>query len=211
MASLHPRQTTFLAAGLGVAAVLLSILFLDRPVADWAHTLHRPVWCVWLTRIADLPGPGSLGILAGSLVAWLFGWKPGAIGRLLIAVCLATLAAGAGKDLLKFGFGRPWPETWVNNNPSWIGSHTYGFAPFHGGQGWASFPSGHTTMITTPCAALWRSAGRWRPPLLLLPVLVALGLIGSDFHFLGDCLAGMLLGIAFGAAPAAIQADAAQM
>ena len=26
--------------------------------------------------------------------------------------------------------------------------------PFHGGQGWASFPSGHTTLATAPMAVL---------------------------------------------------------
>ena len=98
--------------------------------------------------------------------------------------------------MLKLAFGRPWPETWVNNNPSWIGTHTYGFRPFHGGAGWASFPSGHTTAITAPCAAIWPQAGRWRPALVALPCLVAAGLIGADFHFVGDCIAGALLGIA---------------
>ncbi len=190
------RRTTLSFLAAGAAAVLVSILLLDRPLADWAHGLHRPAWCVWLTWIADLPAPAAVLALGVAGAAWLGGWRPGPAGRLLLAVCIATLTADATKDVLKFAFGRPWPETWVNNNPSWIGTRVYGFFPFHGGAGWASFPSGHTTVITAPCAALWPAAGQWRPALGALPCLVAAGLIGCDFHFLSDCIAGALLGLA---------------
>ena len=193
------RQTVLVAALGGLASVLAAYLLLDRPVATAVHALHRPQWCVWLTWIADVPGPAAvLGLAAGGL-AWLAGWKPGPWGRVLLAACLATLAASAAKDLLKFAFGRPWPETWVNNNPSWIGTHTYGLYPFHGGAGWASFPSGHTTVIAAPCAALW-GVRRLRPLTAALPIAVAVGLLGCDFHFVSDCLAGGLLGAAFGLA-----------
>ncbi len=197
LVSTRRLAATWTAAGL--AAVLVSILFLDRPLADLAHTLHRPAWCVWLTWLADVPAPAALlGLLAAGM-AWLCGWRPDATGRVLLAVCIATLTADAAKDLLKLGFGRTWPETWVNN-PSWITNHVSGFTPFHGGAGWASFPSGHTTVITAACAVMWRHAPRLRPLWALLPVLVVVGLLGSDFHFLADCLAGALLGTAYAAA-----------
>lgn len=197
------RRTT-LAAGAGLALVLLSILFLDRPVADWAHGLGKPEWCVWLTWIGDATLPSAVLGLVGAGVAFMRGWRPGPSGRVFLAVCLATLAAVAAKDVLKFVFGRPWPETWIMHNPSWIGTRTYGFSPFHGGPGWASFPSGHTTSITAPCAVLWPHAGRLRPSLGVLPVLVVVGLIGANFHFVSDCLAGALLGIAWGAGVGAL-------
>ncbi len=179
----------------GLACIALSILLLDRPVATLVHTLQRPVWAVWLTYIAEGPNMASVVGLAAAGVAWLCGWRPGHAGRILIAVCLATLAATEAKDVLKLGFGRTWPETWTNNNPSWITNHVFGFFPFHGGNGWASFPSGHTTAITAPCAVLWRTVPRLRPLWAALPALVVVGLIGSDFHFLADCLAGAFLAI----------------
>ena len=181
---------------LAALAVAASVLLLDRPVATAMHALHRPAWCVWLTWIADVPVPGAVLALAGAGIAWLCGWRPGAAGRVLLAACIATLTADAAKDVLKHGFGRLWPETWVQNNPSWITNHRYGFAPFHGGPGWASFPSGHTTVITAPCAVAWRhTGGAFRPVWAALPSLVATGLLGADFHFLGDCIAGALLGL----------------
>ncbi len=193
------RRTAAIVLAGGLLAVGLAYGLLDRPISSAVHLLHRPQWCVWLTWIAECPGPASVvGLIVGG-IAWMAGWKPGPWGRVLLAACVATLAACAAKDVLKFAFGRPWPETWVNNNPSWIGTHTYGLSPFHGGAGWASFPSGHTTVITAPCASLWR-VRRLRPLLAALPALVVVGLLGCDFHFLSDCLAGGLLGAAFGLA-----------
>jgi len=189
------RRAAWIIGGV-ILLIVLSFAFADRPLSTWSHVaLHRPAWCVWLTWIADLPAPLAVVTLTCMGVAWLCGWRPGPVARLALAVCLATLAADAAKDVLKLAFGRTWPETWVNHNPSWIGTATYGFFPFHGGQGWASFPSGHTTSITAPCAALWRALPRLRAVLVMLPLLVAIGLIGADFHFLSDCLAGAGVGV----------------
>lgn len=199
------RRLAMVGLGAFATVILLCIAFVDQPLATWSHAaLHRPVWCVWLTWIADAPAPlATLGIL-GCLAAWLAGWRPGMAGRLLIGLCLATLAADAAKDVLKLAFGRPWPETWVNNNPSWIGTGTYGFFPFHGGAGWASFPSGHTTSIAAPCAFLCYAVPRLRAVWLALPSLVVVGLLGCDYHFLSDCVAGAGLGAAIAVAALAL-------
>lgn len=185
-----------LAAGLGLLAIVIAYALLDRPVANLVHGLHRPEWCVWLTWIADVPVPLSVVVLIGGGIARLAGWRPGPAGRTLLAICITTLAATACKDVLKHAAGRTWPETWTNNNPSWIGNHVFGFHPFHGGGGYASFPSGHTTVIAASCAAAWRHLPRLWPIWASLPLLVIIGLLGADFHFLSDCLAGLLLGTA---------------
>jgi membrane-associated phospholipid phosphatase len=178
--------------------VPLCVIFLDRAIATFSHdVLARPRWSVALTHLADIPAPAAtIGlVLAGA--AYLAGWQPGPRGILLLRACILTLAALMLKDVLKFGFGRTWPDTWVDNNPSWIRNHVFGFFPFHGGRGYASFPSGHTVAVTTPCAALW-----WlrplRPLLVALPLLVVTGLLVSDFHWLGDCVAGAFLAVAMG-------------
>ncbi len=178
------------------AATVLSILFLDRPVASWAHGLHKPAWCVWLTWIADVPAPAAVLALTVLVVASLSGWTPPAGARVLMSMAVATLVAVAAVFVMKSAFGRTWPETWVANNPSWIGTHAYGFSPFHGGIGWSAFPSGHIATITAPIAASWVYAARWRPVLVTLPLLVVAGLIGANYHFLGDCVGGALLGVA---------------
>jgi membrane-associated phospholipid phosphatase len=180
-----------------VASILLTIAFLDRPFASASHALlARPAWAIWLTYLADVPDPAAVLGLGVTGIAWLAGWRPGRLGRMLLAACLATLAASTAKDVLKEVAGRPWPEPYIPGAPSWIGTGTFGFFPFHGGRGFASFPSGHTTVITAPCAALWRSAGRFAPALILPPFAVAIGLLGADYHFLSDCIAGAALGTA---------------
>jgi membrane-associated phospholipid phosphatase len=105
-----------------------------------------------------------------------------------------VLVAVSIKDQAKFAFGRLWPETWVYGNPSWIANGAYGFAPFHGGAGWSSFPSGHMTVITAPMVVLALAQPRWRWIAAIPVALVAIGLFGADYHFVGDMIAGTLLG-----------------
>jgi len=102
------------------------------------------------------------------------------------------------KDQLKFAFGRAWPETWTRNNPSFIRDGVYGFYPFHGGAGYASFPSGHTTMICTVMTVLWICYPRFRPVYALCMAAVAIGLVGANFHFLSDVIGGGFLGLSAG-------------
>jgi membrane-associated phospholipid phosphatase len=113
-------------------------------------------------------------------------------------MALAATIAVAIKDLLKEAFGRTWPETWSHGNPSLIHDGIYGFSPFHGGEGWSSFPSGHTAAIAAVAGVLW-----WRLPDLrwlwgLLVGLTAFGLVAGNIHFLGDVMAGGLLGFLCG-------------
>lgn len=182
------------------ALTLLAIAFADRPLATLSHRLiqHKQIF-IWLTWIADVPLPASAIILALAGLGLLLGWRPGPMAKVLIAASVATLVAESIKDELKLAFGRTWPETWTNGNPSWIGDHVFGFFPFHGGAGWASFPSGHTTVIAAPMAVFWRAMPRWRILWGALVVLVAIGLLGADYHFLGDIIAGLYLGVAVGA------------
>src|SRR6478609_2604725 len=147
-----------------VVLTILSIAFVDRAVSSWSHaTLRQTEPFVWLTHIIDPFVPAaSIGLL-GAAIAAVFGWRPGPVGRTIVALCIAVLIATIFKDELKYLFGRTWPETWVGNNPSWIHDRIYRFEPLHGGKGWTSFPSGHMATIAAPCTVLWMLAPRvWR-------------------------------------------------
>ncbi len=179
--------------------VSLSIAFLDRPLSSWSHQhLHGLVEFIWLTGIGEVPKPLAGLALIGVGAAVACGWRPGRWGRVLIACGLATLVALAIKDQLKIAFGRTWPETWIQDNPSWIANGVFGFAPFHGGQGWTSFPSGHTTAIAAPMAVLWQTLPRWRWLWTGMVGLVVIGLLGANYHWLSDTIAGAYLGAAVG-------------
>ena len=118
----------------------LCVALLDRPIATWSHAvLHRPAYAVAITRLAAfwLCAEVAGAALAGALIARLLYGRLTAVWRTAMAAAIATLLAALAVMLLKHAFGRLWPETWIHNNPSWIGTREYGFAPFHGGEGWA--------------------------------------------------------------------------
>jgi membrane-associated phospholipid phosphatase len=182
-----------------IIVVALSYKWLDRPIAVYAHAEFHGVKALpWLTFI-----PECLAILALAVFV-VMGWRV-ALGRNLsrvesvFLVCGVSLAvAVAIKDQLKFVFGRTWPETWINNNPSLIRNNVYGFNPFHGGVGFSSFPSGHTTAICAVMSVLWICYPKFRAIYAVLIAAVGIGLIGADYHFLSDVVAGGFLGVSTG-------------
>jgi membrane-associated phospholipid phosphatase len=181
----------------------LCILFLDRPIATWSHdALHRPAAAVAITKLANIRviDIAALAIAVVALILHVIlhrtGRRLSTAWRTATAACLAVLLATLLVVLLKYAFGRLWPDTWVNNNPSWIGTHAYGFAPFHGGRGWASFPSGHTARTTAPFAVLWQRVPTLRVVWVLPTLIIAAALIACNFHFVGDCVAGVYVGVA---------------
>jgi membrane-associated phospholipid phosphatase len=204
-AALRPPPPTVAGLSLallsGVALVLLAVVVMDRPVARLMHdAFGRSLLFVPFAGVGQVPlnlaGPALVGF---AVAAWR-GWRPGEYGWTAIACALAVTIAIAFKDQLKFVFGRTWPETWSHHNPSFIHDGTYGFFPFHGGIGWSAFPSGHTTAISAMAGVLWWRAPRLRWLWAVLVVLTAIGLLGADFHFLGDIIAGAYLGFACGRA-----------
>ena len=194
----RPPARPFLVAAVScVVLVLLAIGLVDRPLSTWSHAeFHGDQGFIWLTWIVDpIPPLAALGLI-GAGIAAVAGWRPAEKGRVLLAVCLATVAALVVKDQLKILFGRTWPETWTNNNPSWIKDGVFGFEPLHGGAGWFSFPSGHTTLLTAPMVVLWLCVPRLRALWAALIALVVIGLLGADYHWLSDTIAGFFLGTA---------------
>jgi membrane-associated phospholipid phosphatase len=184
-----------------VVLVSASIAFADRPVALLMHGLfHRSYWILPLAGIGQIPlslsGPG---LVIAALAAWR-GWRPSPRGWTLVSCAVAVVIATSCKDALKEVFGRTWPETWVNHNPSFIRDGVYGFFPFHGGEGWASFPSGHTAAIGAVAGVLWSRAPQLRWLWALLVALTGIGLVADTYHFLGDVIAGGYVGFACGRA-----------
>jgi membrane-associated phospholipid phosphatase len=74
----------------------------------------------------------------------------------------------------------------------------FGFNPFHGGPGFASFPSGHVAAICAVMTVLWWSYPSLRPIYVACVAAVAIGLIGANYHFLSDVLGGIFVGITAG-------------
>jgi membrane-associated phospholipid phosphatase len=180
-------------------AVVVSYLWLDRPIALFAHDrLKQFNLFEHLTRIPEIVTPlVLLGFALIGLYALL--GRPLRKLHMVAVLCAASVAmTEAIKFQLKFAFGRTWPETWVRNNPSFIRDHVYGFFPFHGGQGFSAFPSGHTAAVCAVMSVLWICYPRFRLLYAAAMAAVGLGLVGADFHFLSDVIAGGFLGVSIG-------------
>jgi len=188
-----------IALALTIVFCVVSYVWFDRPIAFFMHReLGQPVLLAQLPRISEWL------VVAASAIFVLLGLR-GLTGRPLsrleaaILLCgLSIIVASAIKGELKFIFGRTWPETWVGNNPSLIRDGVYGFHFFHGGRGYDSFPSGHTAAVCAAMSVLWQCYRRWRALYALAVALVVIGLIGSDFHFLSDIVAGGFIGASTG-------------
>ncbi len=185
-----PVTITRLAAGaaFGGLVVLLCVLFVDRPVERLvaAHQGSRLLF-QGLASPSLLPLPFACIYLAVVALRKLGGAV--APDRLYLAVSLATIAAVAAKDELKFLFGRPWPESWVKYG-------LYAFHPFATSWLYGAFPSGHTSYIAAPMGVLWWLAPRWRLVWGGVVALVMIGLVGAGYHYVGDVIAGLGVGIA---------------
>ncbi len=175
---------------LGAALVVVCIFFIDRPVERLvaAHRGLLPLFQAMATpSLLPLPLAGLYLCLAAS--RRLAGHAAWAGSHIYLAASLATLAATAAKDELKWLFGRPWPESWMNYG-------VYAFHPLATFWWYGGFPSGHTAYITGPLGVLWQLVPRFRPLWAALILLVMIGLVGAGYHFVGDVIAGFLTGLA---------------
>jgi len=184
-------------AGVCGLLVVLSIAFIDRPVALLMHhdLRDRPI----AAALARLPKTQSLVpelALATAALALAARVRVGTVLR-VGALAMASFALGeASKDVLKYAVGRTWPETWVDNNPSFIRDGVFTFVPFHGGDGFGSFPSGHMTAASSVMVVAWLVIPRLRPLWGLIMLLCAALLLALNYHFVSDVVAGFFLGTA---------------
>jgi membrane-associated phospholipid phosphatase len=182
-------------------AVIIAYFWLDRPLALLMHqTVRHPAYEILAlpTRIPDPLVP------LAALVVIVVGLRALIVGRLLkyeIAAMLCGVSIIVGETIkngLKYIFGRTWPETWIDNNPSFIHDGAYGFHFMHGGSGYRSFPSGHMTATCALIAVLWMHYPQLKQLYVIAGLTVGLALIATNFHFLSDVVAGTFVGISTG-------------
>ena len=186
------------AALVGTLLVTLSVLYIDRPVARFvaAHDTYQLFF-------EGLASPSLLALPFASVYAvihtqaTLARRRQGALAQLLLALTLAIAFATVAKDELKWLIGRPWPGTWVKYG-------VYTLSPFTDTQYFGSFPSGHTAYVAAPLLVLWWRLPRYRWLWLTVIFMVMIGLVGSNFHFVADVIAGFFIGLAAAAGTVAV-------
>jgi membrane-associated phospholipid phosphatase len=190
-----------LTALIGGAIILFCIAFIDRPVEVYvaAHKHYRLLYQA-MASPSLLSLPFAIVYLSAFAIAAPFAWPPGPRARALLALSLAILGATAAKDELKWLFGRPWPNSWVNYG-------TYAFHPFTDSFLYGGFPSGHTAYISAPMCLLCWLAPQYRALWIAVMAMVMIGLVGAGYHFVGDVIAGFLTGLAAAAAVVSFQSS----
>ncbi|HYV34084.1 MAG TPA: phosphatase PAP2 family protein [Gemmataceae bacterium] len=189
-------------AWLVLAALLVALCYfvVDREVAryvyDQGFASHYAL--KWVTLPPPILQAWAPAVIAALMIRRV--WGPlHRCERALLAACVAIIVADQFRESLSYVFGRYWPETWIDNNPSFIRDGAYGFHPFHSGSAYGSFPSGHSTRILAVASVLWIAYPKLRLACGLVSVAEALGLIGMNYHFVGDVIAGGFVGAIVGA------------
>ena len=193
MRSSNPVRTTHLAVRLAlwalvVAAILFCIAIVDRPLADFVAS--HP------TRIRGLRFViGAPELLLGlALVAPIIGWKQrrSPVGWDTIAAsCSISIVwtAVVVELVLKRVFGRSGPT-------SWTGHQEFAFHWLRGRQAeLQSMPSGEAAILSAFFAVLWVLLPRWRWLYIFIGSVEAIGLIGLNWHFVSDVIAGVAIGV----------------
>ena len=182
-----------------VVAVVTSYQWLDRAVALFAHrdVAHHEVFGE-LTHIPDPLLPVAIVIFVGAGLIVMSGRRLPRLHATVLLCAMSAMIAEVTKSVLKYVFGRTWPETWIGANPSFIHDHVYGFNFFHGGDAYASFPSGHLSVTAAVVSVLWIAYPRWRALYALVMLAVTAGLVGANYHFVSDIIAGGFVGVSTG-------------
>ena len=180
-------------------ACAVSYQFLDRPIALLFHrTVAQPEPFAKLTHLPDPFVPLAVIVFVGLGLWNLSGHRLSRIQNCALLCSISLIVAEATKAQLKFVFGRTWPDTWIHNNPSFLRDGVYGFNFFNGGPEYASFPSGHMAVTCAVISVLWLFFPAARVLYALAGLAVAIGLIGANYHFLSDVIAGAFVGISSG-------------
>src|SRR6516164_2828522 len=167
-----------LALALTAVAVVISFYWLDRPIALFVHNQLPHGTRKVAQPLSYIPDPLIWVAAITFVVLGLVGLSGRSLSKMqsVLLVCSVSLmVAETIKNELKFLFGRTWPETWYQNNPSFISDGSYGFNWFHGGQAYASFPSGHMAAVCAITAVFWFCYPRSRPLCALLVAAVVIG------------------------------------
>jgi membrane-associated phospholipid phosphatase len=189
---------TSIATAVCIAAVSICYFWIDRPVAFFVyhHHVNRVSLFRWLTYPPPEVQNWSALVLTILIVRRAWGSFPRWQKTLFVA-CLSLIVADDFRISLGDVFGRYWPDTWTHDNPSLIGTGTYGFHPFQRGDDIGSFPSGHATRIQA-FATVWLIAmPRSRTVYVVVIVFGALmlvSLVAMNYHFVSDVIAGSVLG-----------------
>ena len=178
---------------LAVFLIALSYFFLDARLALYIDGLIKGSDLL-TDATSDIPDVLLQIVIIGTILCWtgyFFLTHRGVQNRhtRFLRVCGTILpVAFIAKDIGQYVFGRSDVHAWVAY------SRLPRFFWFRMAGGYGCFPSGHMTVFTALGASLSYFYPRNRLIYHSLLILLGVLLVGSDYHFLSDVMAGAFLG-----------------
>lgn len=198
---LQTLRASLIALAVCTLLVLVGYFFVDRPVAFWVHDhdIHRFTLLKTITLAPPLAETWAPLVLVIVMIRRAFGPVTKLEWTLFVAA-IALMVADEFRESLSVVFGRYWPETWRDNNPSLIANDAYGFHWFQSGSAYGSFPSGHMARTAGAVAVFWVALPQLAIRIVgIIAILaMAISLIGMNYHFVSDVVAGSFLGAIVG-------------
>ena len=193
----HQRllQLWLLGLVLCAIAVVISIYFVDRPVATLvAATARQSPIDSWIAHALEFLATVAVIaplflIVCACLVIAGRGLPPWTKTPLLC--CWGIVWAIAATTAFKLIFGRAEVDPYLKDG-------IYQFNWFHGTHWYEAFPSGTATISAALMTVLWMRIPSWRWLWLLVFLLPTIGVVVTNEHFVGDVIAGGYLGVSIG-------------
>ena len=177
-------------------ATAVCVIWVDRPAAEFFDR-HFPQaeWRLWIDRFI---APFDAAVLAALVFllacgTWVISGRRLASWTRTLTLCSwAAMWAAAADIILKHVFGRGWID------PTYLGDGLYGFHFLNGSPHWDCFPSGTASISSAVAAVLWIVTPRSRWWGLLIVVLLCAGVLVTNYHWVGDVVAGVFIGLSIG-------------
>lgn len=181
------RLTQALVGLLMLLLVVVAYFFIDQPLALAMHDLnlrHSFPVLVWITQLGrSVPYLVVLPVIA---LYYRYSNRSKQIELRLWFLWLTVLVTNALCFGLKIMIGRARPELLFTQ-------HLYGLSGFNLSSLYHSFPSGHTTLVTTMVLSLSFLCAQYRNIFLILGVIIVATRIMLTYHYLSDVLLSFYL------------------
>lgn len=175
----------------------ISIQFVDKPLTLSIHHYYFDQ-LYDLSYITEYEIPIFAGFCA--ILLLLIPTHKQVMPRLCFVLYFLVLLSLVELVRIKLGIicGRNWPLTWYGSGMygSLVGDNHYAFHFFQ--SDWkGSFPSGHSMAITAICCTMYLIYNQLKYLWIMPVILMVTCLVLLNYHYLGDCLAGIGLSVFF--------------
>lgn len=190
------KKGTYISIFFWITAII-SIIFFDRSLS--LYIFYKNIKNDYIPNYITVESIYHFIIPLDLILIFLLPTKPkfGKKYCLIIYFVLITVLTDLIKTYLKIVFGRDWPDP--SSNPgkygSLIGDNEFGFHFLHSISWQGSFPSGHATFITVTSLTTYLITEKLKYFWIAVIVIMIVCILILNFHFLGDCLGGIALGV----------------